>query len=74
MGLRLDAGRNTVGCTEFRLEADLNIWQFGVAFARGWRDFGLNLPALTLQIEHDVDWHDPRPNPLLRVFVTHDTP
>lgn len=33
--------RITVGRAEFRLDADLNIHQFGVAFARGLRDFGL---------------------------------
>lgn len=66
--------RITVGRTEFRLEADLNIWQFGLAFARGLRDFGLCLGPLNLQVEHDVGWHRPRPNPLLRMLVPRDAP
>ena len=41
--------RAILGRTEFRLDADLNIHQFGVAFARGLRDFGLYLgPALNI--------------------------
>ena len=66
--------RITIGRTEFRLEADLNIWQFGVAFARGWRDFGIYLGPLNIQVEHDVFWHDPRPNPLLRLLVPPHAP
>jgi hypothetical protein len=67
--------RVTIGRTEFRLDADLNIHQFGVSFARGLRDFGLYLgPALNVQVEHDVMWRDPRPNPLLRLFVPRNAP
>ena len=67
--------RVTVGRTEFRLDADLNIWQFGVAFARGLRDFGLHLgPALNVQVEHAVCWREPRPNPLLRLLTPKGAP
>jgi hypothetical protein len=67
--------RITIGRTEFRLDADLNIHQFGVSFARGVRDFGLYLgPALNVQVEHDVMWRDPRPNPLLRLFAPRNAP
>ncbi|TDH58358.1 hypothetical protein E2C06_33070 [Dankookia rubra] len=67
--------RVTVGRTEFRLEVDANIWQVGAAFARGWRDFGLYLgPALNVQVEHNVGWRDPRPNPLLRLLVPMQAP
>ncbi len=67
--------RVVVGRTEFRLDADLNIWQFGVAFARGLRDFGLYLgPALNVQVEHAVCWREPRPNPLLRLLTPKGAP
>ena len=67
--------RVTVGRTEFRLDADLAVHQFGVAFARGLRDFGLYLgPALNVQVEHDVGWRDPPPNPLLRLLVPRGAP
>ena len=67
--------RVILGRTEFRLDADLSIHQFGMAFARGLRDFGIYLgPALNLQVEHDVCWRDPRPNPLLRLFVPRGAP
>ena len=66
--------RVTVSRTEFRLEADLNIWQFGVAFARGWRDFGIYLGPLNIQVELDICWHDPRANPLLRLLVPPHAP
>ncbi len=67
--------RAVVGRTEFRLAADLNIHRFGVAFARGLKDFGLYLgPALNVQVEHDVCWRDPRPNPLLRLRVPRGAP
>lgn len=67
--------RVVVGRTEFRLDADLNVHQFGVAFARGLRDFGLYLgPVLNVQVEHDVGWRWARPNPLFRMFVPRDAP
>ena len=67
--------RVLVGRTEFRLDADLNIHRFGVAFARGLRDFGLHLgPALNVQVEHAVCWREPRPNPLLRLLTPKGAP
>lgn len=65
----------TVGRTELRRDADLHIWQFGVAFARGLRDFGVYLgPALNVQIEHDVGWRWARLSPLLRLLVPEGAP
>ena len=67
--------RLIVGRTEFRLDADLNIWQFGVAFARGLKDFGVYLgPVLNVQVEHGVGWRRAGPNPLLRLRVPRGAP
>jgi hypothetical protein len=66
--------RVTVTRTEFTLESDFIIWHFGLAFARGWRDFGIYLGLLNTQVESAMGWADPRPNPVLRQLVRKNAP